>query len=168
MPYCKDCGSELPDGAVYCPKCGASMQDSAGPKLAYWGERFVAWLIDVAIIGVILAMVRFAILPSWPSFPWTQHIPWWISFNDFGWGSVIRFLYWTLLEGIYGQSIGKMIMRIKVTRLDGKLINFTQAAIQSIGKAFFLPLDCILGWILYPRKRQRAFHHLSQTLVVKA
>jgi hypothetical protein len=51
--------------------------------------------------------------------------------------------------------------------LDGKLINFTQAAIQSIGKAFFLSLDCILGWILYPRKRQRAFNHLSETSVVK-
>jgi uncharacterized RDD family membrane protein YckC len=72
-----------------------------------------------------------------------------------------------LMEGLYGQSLGKMIMKLKVTRLDGKPTNLTQAAIQSVGKAFLLPLDCILGWILYPTKRQRLFNYLSETIVTR-
>jgi uncharacterized RDD family membrane protein YckC len=58
-------------------------------------------------------------------------------------------------------------MRIKAARLDGSPINMGQAALQSLGKAFLLPLDCLLGWILYPRRRQRLFNYLSETVVVK-
>jgi uncharacterized RDD family membrane protein YckC len=72
-----------------------------------------------------------------------------------------------LMEGAYGQSLGKMLMRIKAARLDGSPINMGQAALQSLGKAFLLPLDCLLGWILYPRRRQRLFNYLSETVVVK-
>jgi uncharacterized membrane protein YvbJ len=65
MPYCKKCGTELPEGASYCPKCGTAvvMEEAPAvptaptvpaPKLAFWGERFVAWLIDIIILGVIV------------------------------------------------------------------------------------------------------------------
>jgi uncharacterized RDD family membrane protein YckC len=96
-----------------------------------------------------------------PSFPT------WVPFVDFGLSNVVQFLYWMLMEGAYGQSLGKMLMRIKVARLDGSPINMGQAALQSLGKAFLLPLDCLLGWILYPRRRQRLFNYLSETVVVK-
>jgi uncharacterized RDD family membrane protein YckC len=71
------------------------------------------------------------------------------------------------MDGAYGQSIGKMIMRIKVVKLDGANINMGPAAIEAVGKAFILPLDCLLGWILYPSRRQRAFNFVSNTIVVK-
>jgi len=72
------------------------------------------------------------------------------------------------MDGIYGQSFGKMILRIKVTRLNGSPANIFQTAIESIGKAFLLPIDCIVGWILYPTKRQRLFNFLSETIVVRS
>jgi uncharacterized RDD family membrane protein YckC len=72
-----------------------------------------------------------------------------------------------LMDGAYGQSFGKMIMRIKVTRLDGSKIGMGAAALESLGKAFLLPLDLILGWILYPRRRQRIFNYISETIVIK-
>ena len=52
-------GNELAEQAVYCPKCGEPPEVVAGPKLAYWGERFVAWLIDIVILGVIVTLLRF-------------------------------------------------------------------------------------------------------------
>jgi uncharacterized RDD family membrane protein YckC len=73
-----------------------------------------------------------------------------------------------LMEGIYGRSLGKMLMRLKVTRLDGGPMDVGQAAIETVGKAFLLPLDLILGWILYPSKRQRIFNYLSGTVVLRA
>ena len=60
-----------------------------------------------------------------------------------------------------------MAMRIKVTRLDGSPIGMTHAALESVGKAFLLPLDCLLGWILYPRRRQRIFNYISETMVIR-
>jgi uncharacterized RDD family membrane protein YckC len=132
-------------------------------KLAFWGERFVAWLIDVVLIGVILVIIGlagqpFTLLPSWPS---------WIPFFNFGLNGVVHFIYWTFMEGAYGQSFGKMVMRIKVTRADGSPIGMMYAALESVGKAFLLPLDLLLGWILYPRRRQRIFNYISDTIVTK-
>ena len=39
--------------------------------------------------------------------------------------------------------------------------------ISSLGKAFFLPLDVLFGWILTNEKRQRVFNRLSDTIIVK-
>jgi uncharacterized RDD family membrane protein YckC len=185
MPYCQKCGNALPEGAKYCPVCGTAvaMEEApaaptmptapatpsappvaAGLELAYWGERFVAWLIDFAIVGVVVAILGlFRLLaglavPGWPN---------WLLFFNLNLGSVLYFLYWMFMDGAYGQSFGKMVMRIKITRLDGSQIGMGNAALESVGKAFLLPLDCILGWILYPRRRQRLFNHISETIVIK-
>lgn len=167
MPYCRSCGKELPEGATYCPACGAAVETGSELLLASWGERFIAWLIDMIILGVLLSWF------TWPGFYWMPRawghmVPRWIPFVDLGFRNVIYFIYWTLLEGTRGQSVGKMIMKIMVVHLDGGPIGMGEAAVQSIGKAFLLPLDCILGWILYSPREQRLFNYLSETVVVKA
>jgi uncharacterized RDD family membrane protein YckC len=164
---CKKCGNELPEGAAFCPKCGAAVLAGEQPNLAYWGDRFPAWLIDVVIIGAIVGLLRALFLVGWPGFVWVPGAPTWIPFMDFGASNIVYFLYWMLSEGAYGQSIGKMIMRIKVTQMDGRIPNIAQAAIESIGKAFLLPIDIIIGWIFYPKRRQRLFNYLSNNIVVK-
>jgi uncharacterized RDD family membrane protein YckC len=170
MPYCQKCGNKLSEDATYCPKCGTPVQNQQATqlRLAFWGERFVAWLIDILIIAAIIWPIRTLGLIAWPALTSLPDPFSWFSILDFGFSNILYFLYWTLMEGIYGQSFGKMIMRIKTTNLDGKPINIAQAAIESVGKAFLLPLDCILGWILHPRKRQRIFNYLSQTLVIRS
>jgi len=86
MPYCKKCGNELPEAAKYCPACGTStsteetpavstvqvdstVSDVFGVKLALWGERFVAWLIDAIIIGVVVGILGL--------FAWFASVTWW-------------------------------------------------------------------------------------------
>jgi len=139
--------------------------ETSGLKLAFWWERFVAWLIDVVIIGVVVGILGlFSLLAG---VTWWSGWPGWLPFFNFNLGGVIYFLYWLFMDGAYGQSFGKMVMRIKITRLDSSEIGMVNAALESLGKAFLLPLDCILGWILYPRRRQRIFNYLSQTIVIK-
>jgi len=58
-------------------------------------------------------------------------------------------------------------MRIRMTQMDGRVPNMGQAAIESIGKAFLLPIDVIVGWIFYSKRRQRLFNYLSNTIVVR-
>jgi uncharacterized RDD family membrane protein YckC len=161
--YCSNCGAKLSGGAVFCTNCGTSVKDVVKPRLerADWGKRFIAWLIDIIILGLITG--------PWISLPGLVLIPElrWIPFVDFGTKNLINFLYWMVMESIYGQSIGKMVMKIKVTKLDGKPVDVTYAAIESIGKAFLLPIDCIIGWILYSNKNQRLFNYISETIVVR-
>ncbi len=139
-----------------------AMPEASGLKLAFWWERFVAWLIDAVIVGLVVGVLGWI---ANLSFTWWPGWPDWIPFFNFN--GVFLFLYWMFMDGAYGQSFGKMIMRIKVARLDGSEIGMGNAAVESLGKAFLLPLDCLLGWILYPRKRQRIFNYLSGTTVIK-
>jgi uncharacterized RDD family membrane protein YckC len=182
MPYCQKCGSELPEGAKYCPVCGAAVavpsetpvapavQAAPGFKLAYWWERFAAWLIDVVMVAIALLIVSFfTSLFGQPFDPFiTFGAPWWVTiFVSVSVDSIVMFVYWTLMEGAYGQSFGKMVMRIRVTRLNGGQVDMGHAAISSVGKAFFLFWDVLLGLILYPRRKQRVFNYLSATVITK-
>jgi uncharacterized RDD family membrane protein YckC len=178
MLYCNNCGAKIPGGAMYCPKCGTAVQiqkmsaEVAVPAgapmltLAFWSDRFVAWLIDVVIIGVISFVL--GLFSWWTSLTLFPVWSWWIPFFNVGGPSgLLLFLYWTLMEGAYGQSFGKMVMRIKVTQLDGSRAGIGYAALESVGKAYLLPLDLILGWALHPKKRQRIFNYISKTVVTK-
>jgi uncharacterized RDD family membrane protein YckC len=71
------------------------------------------------------------------------------------------------MEGFRGQSIGKMVMNLKVVTRDGTKIHYSAAAIESIGKAFLLPLDCLIGWLAMPNSKLRVFNRLSNTIVIK-
>ena len=92
-----------------------------------------------------------------------NYVPW----STFGLDNLFWLVYFTFMDLTYGQSIGKMVMKIRVTNLDGGPIDLTQAAIEAFGKAFLLPLDVILGWIFTNQKSQRIFTYLARTIVVK-
>ncbi|RPI83336.1 MAG: hypothetical protein EHM34_05490 [Nitrosopumilales archaeon] len=77
------------------------------------------------------------------------------------------FAYWTYFEHTSGQSIGKRLLKIKSTDLSGNDIDMKNAALQSFGKSFLLPIDVILGWLFTNSKRQRIFNNLSKTVVIK-
>ena len=166
MPFCKNCGDEVPRRATYCPKCGLQVQSQTGLVLATWGERALAYIIDTILLGFVLAWFA---LPGLRLIPqvWGGDILTWIPFVDFGFRNIIYFVYWFFMEQTYGQSLGKMAMKIEVTDLDGGRLEINQTTIQALGKAFLLPLDLILGWILYSSTQQRLFNNLSETVVLK-
>ena len=81
--------------------------------------------------------------------------------------SGLIFVYWTALEGYRGQSLGKMLLNIVVVGPYGEAIGFRDSALQSFGKAFLLPVDCLIGLFAFRGKRQRLFNKLSDTVVKK-
>jgi len=60
-----------------------------------------------------------------------------------------------------------MVMKIRITNLEGGPIDTTQSLIESFGKAFLLPLDLIIGWLFLGEKTQRLFTMLAKTIVIK-
>lgn len=131
-------------------------------RLAEWKDRFFAWLVDIIIVSIVI------------------HILYSISgssgydVKSFPLRSLAFFLYWTFFETMKGQSIGKMVLKLRtvefserMNQIAGKTVDIKSAAIQSFGKSFLLPIDLVLGWIFTNKYRQRIFNRLSNTVVVK-
>ena len=105
--------------------------------LASWSRRFLAWILDFIIVSIGLGIL-FALIS----------IPFWFDYNvgraskslepfHYLISSFVFFAYWTYCESKTGQSIGKNILKIKITDLSGKRIDIQSAAIESFGKAFY-------------------------------
>lgn len=133
--------------------------------VAKWSTRFWAWLIDVIVAGAIVNAFWSAIgvMVIWSINPFLiGEIGEFGSLNGIG-----LWLYWTLLEGYGGQSIGKLVLNLKVTDRSGGSIDYGAAAIESFGKAFLLPIDFVIGVFAYGGKKLRLFNRLSETIVIK-
>ncbi|HRW83581.1 MAG TPA: RDD family protein [Methanothrix sp.] len=140
-------------------------------RIASWRRRLGAWLIDIILVGIlwdVLAGVAgiagaFHVFGFWPMHgPFFHH--WFVNIGSDD--ALVLFVYWTLMEGYRGQSIGKMALGLKVTDRKGDEIDIPRAAIESFGKVFLLPLDCLIGWIAVPGSGQRLFNRLSEMIVV--
>jgi len=133
--------------------------------LAKWSTRFWAWLIDFILVFLFLNIVRDILKSVWHISQFWEYWLWNIA--DFTIISLIFFVYWIISEGYCGQSIGKMVMNVKVVRRDGTKIKYGIAAIESLGKAFLLPFDCLIGWFGMPGTKLRLFNRISHTVVIK-
>jgi uncharacterized RDD family membrane protein YckC len=134
--------------------------------LAKWSARFWAWLIDIILIILFLNIIRGIFDPFWKlPLLWDYHH--WEAFA-LGFESIFFFAYWTVMDGFRGQSIGKMVMNLKVVNRDATKITYPTAALESLGKAFLLPLDCLIGWLAMPGTKLRVFNRISNTIVIKA
>ena len=135
--------------------------------LAKWSDRFFAWLIDFILIILFLNIVGGILRPFWPiDFVWDI---WHWAPLELGFWHFFFFLYWTVFEGYSGQSLGKMAMNLKVVNRDGSRLRYPMAAVESLGKAFFLVLviDCLIGWLAMPGTKLRLFNRISNTIVIK-
>ncbi|MGC9514959.1 RDD family protein [Methanocrinis sp.] len=137
-------------------------------RIASWWRRLGAWLIDIILVGILWDLLAgiagpFHFFGFGPMHgPFFQH--WFVDLGSDD--AIVLFVYWTLLEGYRGRSLGKMALGLKVTNMRGDEIDLPRAAIESFGKAFLLPLDCLIGWIAMPGSGQRLFNRLSETIVV--
>ena len=130
--------------------------------LASWDDRFLAWLIDVILVGAVLSVFGEAAGAFSPFLGGLSLSAPFLGVNGLG-----LWIYWTALEGYRGQSAGKMVMRIAVTDRRGEEIDYATAAVESFGKAFLLPLDVLIGWVFMEDEYVRLFNRLSSTVVVE-
>lgn len=133
--------------------------------LAKWTDRFLAWLIDFVIISIITSSIIFASVGT-IDYDFEDEL-FWAENSTYIPTSIIFFAYWTILEFKTGQTIGKKILNLRVTNLEGNAPTMKGILLSSFGKAFILPLDIILGWILTNEHRQRMFNKLGDTIVIK-
>ena len=191
MPYCPNCGKEVPAGAKSCANCGAVLQATtqAAPTptsaytppspLADLGSRILAGIVDYIIIGIITAVLSLLLFLGVVSSsvsvvrPGTmdggfQNLSGILGVMGVMW--LLWLIYFSCFEGTSGQTIGKKLAHIKVVKEDGSKCDFGSALVRNILRIVdHLPILYILGIILIVAtdKKQRLGDMLAKTLVVK-
>ena len=170
MVFCWKCGSELREDAGFCAKCGASVRGTMGVQSPtgfellrddktvqnHWVRRLIAYVIDTAIVTVALVIIAVVVSipflvglslssPSAGVFPAWWGAWWGLWFG--GIGSLVLFVYFFLAEGLYGRTIGKEIMGLRVERVDGKPMDMRSSLIRNISKIYWvlLLIDVAVG-----------------------
>jgi uncharacterized RDD family membrane protein YckC len=123
-------------------------------ELAGFSERFFALLIDSIILGVIGGIFGAGGGMIWG-------------------GGLMSFIVgagyqWYFLTRQDGQTIGKMVMGLRVIKTDGTPIADAEAVIRYVGYLINTPL-LLLGWLLafIDDGRQGLHDKLANTYVVK-
>jgi uncharacterized RDD family membrane protein YckC len=82
---------------------------------------------------------------------------------------IVWFLYYTLLEGRYGQTLGKWFVKIKVVKEDGTKISYGDAAVRTILRIIDAIFDYLIGALLIwtSDKKQRLGDRIAHTVVVQ-
>jgi len=134
--------------------------------------RFVAILLDTIIIGIISSILT----ASFFAFSLARVATRAILFGPIVGLRiliilVICFLYFTLLAGRYGQTVGQMAVKIKVVKeADGSPIDYEEAAVRTILRVIDGLFINLVGVILIrsPDEKQRLGDRVAHTVVVKA
>ncbi|MGD0450532.1 MAG: RDD family protein [Candidatus Bathyarchaeia archaeon] len=135
----------------------SSAQTSGQIDFSLWLIRLVAYIIDTIIITVV-TFILFIFLP----------IGIWGIFGLFG---LLSILYFIILDVVWGATIGKKVMGLKVETVKDAKITFVQSFIRNISK--FDPLFVFIDWLIAiatngPDKRQKLTDRWAGTTVVQA
>lgn len=106
--------------------------------------RAIALLIDSMLLSLVTTMKVFPfVLLSWKTFPF-----------------VTGLLYFSLMHGLLGQTMGKMLMGIKVVRMDGTKLTLGDGIVRTLNYVLSaLPLGLGFMMAIFSRRRL-AFHDL--------
>ncbi len=178
---CSKCGTENPDDAKFCIGCGArfvgvneSFSSASDVKYASFWERFLAYLIDSAILGLgsvvvgfmgaffigfVMALMGMEVEEMEDFFVVLYYI---LAFG-------LSWLYFTIMESSKLQAtLGKKICNLVVTDTAGNRITFLRANGRFWSK-FISGAIFAIGYIMaaFTEKHQALHDMIAETLVVK-
>jgi uncharacterized RDD family membrane protein YckC len=134
-----------------------SPYQQAAPQLQYVsvGPRFLAVLIDGILIGIVNAIIGAAL------------------HNSSAVGAiaaVIGIAYYIIMEATQGATVGKMVLGLRVVRIDGAPISWNESIVRNLlrivdGIAVYL-VGAILVW--NSPTRQRLGDRVAKTVVIRS
>jgi len=169
--FCQHCGAKMPVSEGYSPAAAAAMPMPL-PRVDYAGfwRRFVAFIIDAVILGIIAGVLNLVTggskMPSTFE-PMSMHYFTGFAFSNFL-SVVIAWLYYALLESSSKQATaGKMALGLVVTDLQGRRINFWRATGRHFSKIISGAI-LMIGFIMAGvTARKQALHDMiAGTLVL--
>jgi len=170
--FCAKCNAANQPGAKSCEKCGASfIADSPAVSSQYAGleRRLGAWVIDsilLSVVGLIALLALFA-LTAVAGMRQDDALSV-ATILSVLFMSVVGLLYFGIMDSSSGQgTIGKRVLGIAVTDLNGSRISFLRAVGRYIAKGAGL-MFCGIGPIAaaFTEKKQGLHDIIAGTLVV--
>ena len=167
MIECRICGKSNPPEARFCASCGASLAVtverpsvaeaeppaavSVGQYAGFW-IRLGAALIDAVLVGAVLSVLGYVL------FIW--------RFTPVGF--VLFLLYYWLLTGLKGQTVGKMAVGIKVVNAQGDTPGLGYAALREIPGKIISTIALCIGffWVGLDPDKQGWHDKIAGTYVV--
>lgn len=173
---CHKCGALNPWDGLYCVVCGQLLVRSAATTptvnrgittiyAGFWIRAF-AYIIDQLVIGISLGVI-FAILGPDIAIQ-NAHL------FDLGsplvrWIWAFMWLYNTVLIGLKGQTLGKMILKIRVENVHGEVPGLVSAVLREIPGKIISVMTFYLGfvWAVFDDKKQAWHDKAARTYVVR-
>ena len=191
MMYCPQCRAEYPDDFRFCAQCSSPLVATVAPPAASVpaappsieaaptvgaevgsvAARIVAHLIDLVflfmafwLMGTIVGSMMGGLTES--------------GFNLNGapallimlLTAVAFFLYLALFEGVFGTTVGKLLLGLRVRNIQGGRCGFGQAVVRNLVRivdAFPLYLTGLITTLM-TKKRQRVGDLAAHTIVMPA
>jgi uncharacterized RDD family membrane protein YckC len=129
---------------------------AGGEERVGFGRRFVQYLIDAIIIGVIATAIGAVLSMS--------------QNGRSGLSILFLLVYFTAFEGARSQTLGMQVMGLKVVDArTGGAIDYSRAFIRSLGR-LVASLVCLLGylWVIWDKEKQGWHDKIATTYVVRA
>lgn len=151
---------------------GQGEEAAKGPEIRIAGmlDRFIALILDSTLIVAVFVLCGMAVAVRWGGVTESGFslvgIPASISFMV---TTLFAVLYYWLMEGLFGATIGKMAAAIRVTGLEGEKCGLGNALVRTFLRIFDGLFFYLLGFLVAVRspKKQRIGDHLAKTLVIK-
>jgi uncharacterized RDD family membrane protein YckC len=150
--------------AAAAPGFGAPQQvgygyaQGVGAPMASFGARFVGWLVDGILVGVVSSIIS-AVLGIDTGDPAGNLVT-----------LIIGVPYFLYFEGTTGQTFGKKLAKVQVVGADNLQpgIGMGQAGLRYVGK-ILSGIPCGLGyfWMLWDDQKQCWHDKIASTKVVK-
>ena len=127
------------------------------PLQEHWIRRFIAALIDWIIVMVTASVIGFFLSVDWGPFS--------VGLN------ALLALFWVfysaIMEYLYGATIGKMLMDLRVQSLKGPL-DLYKTILRNLSKVHgvILLIDALVGMLTEGDPRQRFLDRIADTTVI--
>ena len=172
---CSGCRTANQPEFSYCYRCGLQLSQQLFPDVEVGGNpagfwiRLIAFLVDYILLSVAGILIT-AIFIDIDADPALSELFWEAS----GWTTVIvtafvSAAYYTITVGLWGQTLGKSIFGLKITRTNGSRISYVRAFVRYWAyMVSFVPLG--IGFVAIALSSQkRGWHDLiCDTRVVRS
>jgi len=129
----------------------------------HWLRRLIAVIIDGILIWIVVQIIAFFVtLPAL-----ITGVP--IIFTSFDFLSgILHFLYAAVIEATWGATIGKQIMNLKTTRLDGGKATLDRTLLRDLSRihGLFWLIDVVVGMATVGDPHQKILDRYAGTTVV--
>ena len=139
------------------------------PKAGFW-IRVVAYLLDSTLLGVVQFVLSLTLGMTVSSMggltgegDTAMNVVVWLF------GATLSIAYAVFFTGYCGQTPGKMALRIKVIRTDGRPLTYGRAALREVLGKFLSSILLGIGYLMvaFDNQKQGLHDRIGDTYVIK-